>query len=355
MRWDRVGRLALLCVLVALIYLYVSAGVRMLSTLAAVAPRQRRGGGDGTRTPLSSLRQHEDAQRPARARSRGAPAGHDAHGRAALRGQRPARQLRPPRRHGRRGAAAGAASLGACPSRTRSTSGTRASGACAAHPAERRALLERVTEALVAELRRRLGGRFSTEELVELYEAGTAWCLQAAMRVAPEEPWAWEAGVVVDAAFATLPARGRRLRRAGAGEVEAPEPPLLVVLAHAADDDPVLLDGDLDRPVAGPVLGVDRVVLDRRVEPQAVALLAVVEGALERRGVARAGAPAAPATAAAPARPGLASRPPPRRPPRRPRRLGGAPRAPRSASASAASSSAAISASSSARRSISSG
>ncbi len=34
--------------------------------------------------------------------------------------------------------------------------------------------------------------------------------------------------------------------------------------------------------MAGPVLGVERVVLDRRVEPEAVAVLAVVEGALER-------------------------------------------------------------------------
>jgi hypothetical protein len=31
-RWDRIGRLALLCVLVALVYLYASAGLRMLST-----------------------------------------------------------------------------------------------------------------------------------------------------------------------------------------------------------------------------------------------------------------------------------------------------------------------------------
>lgn len=69
-------------------------------------------------------------------------------------------------------------------------------------PAERRALLERVTEALVCELRRRLGGRFSAEELVELYERGTGWCLQVAMKLAPEDPWAWEAGVVVDGAFA---------------------------------------------------------------------------------------------------------------------------------------------------------
>ncbi len=71
-----------------------------------------------------------------------------------------------------------------------------------AAPAERRALQERVTEALVAELRRRLGGRFDCDELVALYDRGTAWCLQLAMKIAPEEPWAWEAGVVIDAAFA---------------------------------------------------------------------------------------------------------------------------------------------------------
>jgi len=62
--------------------------------------------------------------------------------------------------------------------------------------------LERVVEALVSALRRRLGGRFTTAELVDLYEAGTSWCLQVAMDVALEDPWAWEAGVVVDAAFA---------------------------------------------------------------------------------------------------------------------------------------------------------
>ena len=71
-----------------------------------------------------------------------------------------------------------------------------------AAPAERVALQQRVTDALVAELRRRLGGRFSSAELVELYERGTSWCLQVAMKVAPEDPAAWEAGVVVDAAFA---------------------------------------------------------------------------------------------------------------------------------------------------------
>jgi hypothetical protein len=72
----------------------------------------------------------------------------------------------------------------------------------AAEPRERGSLLERVTDALVGELRQRLGGRFSSAELVELYGRGTAWCLPVAMKVAPEDPWAWEAGLVADAAFA---------------------------------------------------------------------------------------------------------------------------------------------------------
>ncbi len=78
-----------------------------------------------------------------------------------------------------------------------------------AAPAERIRLLERVIDGLVAELRRRLGGRFTAEELADLYEAGTSWCLQVAMRIAPDDPWAWEAGIVTDAAFA------RYLREAG--------------------------------------------------------------------------------------------------------------------------------------------
>jgi hypothetical protein len=69
-------------------------------------------------------------------------------------------------------------------------------------PPEHTRTLERVVEALVSELRRRLGGRFTAQELVDLYETGTSWSLQVAMRVAPEAPWAWDAAVVVDAAFA---------------------------------------------------------------------------------------------------------------------------------------------------------
>jgi hypothetical protein len=66
---------------------------------------------------------------------------------------------------------------------------------------ERRRAMDRVAEAIVAELRRRLGGRFSSAELVELYERGTSWYLQIAMSVAPQDPSVWDAGVVLDAAF----------------------------------------------------------------------------------------------------------------------------------------------------------
>jgi hypothetical protein len=69
-----------------------------------------------------------------------------------------------------------------------------------AAPAGQRAALERVGERIYHELRRRLGGSFSARELVDLYEAGTGWCLQLAANAAPEEPWAWDAWVA-DAAF----------------------------------------------------------------------------------------------------------------------------------------------------------
>src|SRR5947207_13829638 len=65
-----------------------------------------------------------------------------------------------------------------------------------------RILLERVTDRIVAELRRRLGGRFTTGELTDLYEQGTDWCLDVAVAAAPEDPHAWETGTVADAAFA---------------------------------------------------------------------------------------------------------------------------------------------------------
>ena len=62
--------------------------------------------------------------------------------------------------------------------------------------------LERVTSRIHAELRRRLGGPFTVDELVALYDRGTSWCLDVAAEVAPDDPRAWEADTVADAAFA---------------------------------------------------------------------------------------------------------------------------------------------------------
>ena len=68
-----------------------------------------------------------------------------------------------------------------------------------------------------SELRRRLGGAFTLDELVDLYDEGTGWCTDLAVEVAPDEPFAWDARVVADAAFgryeraATDFAGGRRI------------------------------------------------------------------------------------------------------------------------------------------------
>lgn len=71
-----------------------------------------------------------------------------------------------------------------------------------AEPADR-AALERVVDALVFELRRRLGGSFSVQELTRLYlEQGTDWCFEIAVRVAPGNPAAWDVTTIAGAAFA---------------------------------------------------------------------------------------------------------------------------------------------------------
>ena len=75
-------------------------------------------------------------------------------------------------------------------------------------PPEQRRMLERVSQAIEAELRRRLGGSFSSDELAGLYEAGTDWAADIAVSIAPEDPYAWDIRTVADAAF------GRYLRGA---------------------------------------------------------------------------------------------------------------------------------------------
>ncbi len=72
----------------------------------------------------------------------------------------------------------------------------------AAGPADR-AAMDRVVDELVAQLRRRLGGPFSVNELARLYvEQGTDWCFDVAVRVAPNRPAAWDLTTVAGAAFA---------------------------------------------------------------------------------------------------------------------------------------------------------
>jgi len=75
-------------------------------------------------------------------------------------------------------------------------------------PPDQRQALERVTRLIEADLRRRLGGPFTSEELADLYDRGTDWCSDVAYAAAPEQPYAWDVRVVADAAF------GRYLREA---------------------------------------------------------------------------------------------------------------------------------------------
>jgi hypothetical protein len=88
-------------------------------------------------------------------------------------------------------------------------------------PPDERRMLERVTTAVEAELRRRLGGAFTTSELADLYDQGTDWVTDLAVAVAPDHPYAWDVRTVGDAAFgrylrsATDFAGGRRLMREG--------------------------------------------------------------------------------------------------------------------------------------------
>lgn len=85
-----------------------------------------------------------------------------------------------------------------------------------AEPADRQAL-ERVIDEVVLELRRRLGGPFTTQELARLYiEEGTDWCFAIATRVAPANPAAWDIPTVTGAAFARYAreATDYRLRQA---------------------------------------------------------------------------------------------------------------------------------------------
>jgi hypothetical protein len=71
-----------------------------------------------------------------------------------------------------------------------------------APPGERTAM-ERVVDVLVADLGRRLGGRFTSQELAQMYlRDGIDWCFDVAVKVVPGEPAAWDVGIVGNAAYA---------------------------------------------------------------------------------------------------------------------------------------------------------
>ena len=69
-------------------------------------------------------------------------------------------------------------------------------------PESQRLALELVRNRIVEQLRKRLGGKFTTEELAALYVEGTDWCLDLAVATVPEAPYAWDPAVA-DAAFGT--------------------------------------------------------------------------------------------------------------------------------------------------------
>jgi len=70
----------------------------------------------------------------------------------------------------------------------------------AAVPGDRPAL-ERVSDEIVTQLRRRLGGPFTSAELAQLYFRGTDWCFEIAVKTAPETPAAWDMPTVTGDAF----------------------------------------------------------------------------------------------------------------------------------------------------------
>src|SRR4051812_16935944 len=108
---------------------------------------------------------------------------------------------------------------------------------------------------------------------------------------------AWPPAAVTVRPTAACIARSKANARVSRGSVVG----VVGIPADALDDDLVGLDRHLDLPVPGPVLGVDRVVGDGGVEPEPVALVAVLERRLVGRGPL---AGATPATAAAAAAPG---------------------------------------------------
>jgi hypothetical protein len=68
-------------------------------------------------------------------------------------------------------------------------------------PPEHRQVLDRIADAIHAELRRKLGGPFTVAELVALYDSGVSWCTDIAYEIAPGLPAVWDPRLTADPAF----------------------------------------------------------------------------------------------------------------------------------------------------------
>lgn len=65
----------------------------------------------------------------------------------------------------------------------------------------KRAVLERVVDGMTAELERRIGQTFTSAELVREYDGAERWSTDVAHECAPEQPWAWDMDIVLNATF----------------------------------------------------------------------------------------------------------------------------------------------------------
>ena len=186
-RWDRLGRWALIGVFALVLYLYIGPALSWISTYRE-AGRQRAQVAE-LRAENQRLRERKAAlSSPGRARARGAPARHGQGGRARLHRRRasssPLSILTPRVVRERPGAVGGRAAPSrrgvpgaGADARARDARGPRAS--CGAASA----------------------ASFTLDELADLYDEGTGWCTDLAVEIAPDEPFAWDARVVADAAF----------------------------------------------------------------------------------------------------------------------------------------------------------
>ena len=71
-----------------------------------------------------------------------------------------------------------------------------------------RALRLRIADAVLEEVRRRVGSAFTLAELARVYDDASSWYLDLAARIAPRQPEAWDPAVALDGAF------GLHMRRA---------------------------------------------------------------------------------------------------------------------------------------------